>query len=118
MKAIFTGTEQDLIECGFFRDDFGLYGAGDYIPQQWYVYEFNYKHKCYRIRTNDYFSSSGEIYCLYLLKEKKDKQYKNCIYWKYCNNWKIFYKWLDKCKKKNDKPLIQDIIDKKLVRWE
>lgn len=119
MRAIFTGTEQDLIECGFWEKTVGFYGAGDYIPQQWYIYDFSYKHKEYRVQTNiiDYFSDE-KFTRLYLLKEGKNKQYKNCKDWYSCKNWKIFNKWLDKCKKKNNIPAIQDLIDKNLVRWE
>lgn len=118
MKAIFTGTEQDLIECGFREKTFGFYGGGDYIPQKWYIYDFNYKHKAYRIQTNiiDFFSDE-KFTRLYLSKAGKSKQYKNCIDYYDCKNWKIFHKWLDKRKKKNDIPTIQDLIDKNLVRW-
>lgn len=119
MKAIFAGTEQDLIECGFFEKTVSFYGLGDYIPQQWHIYDFSYKHKEYRVQTNiiDYYSNE-KFTSLYLLKAGKHKQYKNCKDWYSCKNWKIFFKWLDKSKKKNYIPTIQDLIDKNLVRWE
>ena len=116
MKAIFTGTEQDLIECEFWLQISGVYGVKDYVPQKWYNYYFSYRHKAYKVQTNivDYLSND-KFTSLYLLKEKKKK---HCLDWKMCENWKIFHKWLNKCKKKNYKPLIQDLIDKNLVRFE
>lgn len=119
MKAIFTGTEQDLIDAGFEENTFGLYGLGDYIPEIWYEYHFTYRHKRYKVQTNKKFCfSNGTFKSLYLLKAGKHRLYKNCIDWYDCKNWKIFFKWIDKAKKKNDKPLIQDLIDKNLVRFE
>jgi len=119
MKAIFTGTEQDLIECGFKEKTFGFYGPGDYIPEICYEYRFNYRHKEYKVQTNiKFYFSDRNFNGLYLLKEGQSKRYKNCIDWYDCKNWKIFHKWLKKCKKENNRPLIQDLIDKNLVRWE
>lgn len=84
MKAIFTGTEQDLIECGF-----------EYI--------------------GDYFSLVKDLeYDLYGRKINNEKQ---IVYNEYAKSLTIQnYNRDKKFKMKNI--YIQDLIDKKLVRWE
>ena len=97
MKAIFTGTEQDLIECGFIR----------YIN---FVYP-----KLYKKRIN--FEEELRV-CI-------GKHYHYYIYdKKYINNGKEIWKHNNRTNDINcifnyvDKKLIQDLIDKNLIRWE
>ena len=57
-----------MIDAGFKTKTFGFYGLGDYIPEIWYEYHFNYKHKEYKVQTNiDFYFSNRTFNGLYLL---------------------------------------------------
>lgn len=96
MKAIFTGTEQDLIECGFKRDKRFIY------PK--YVTRAINKEEELQV-------------CIekprYNIWDGKDKNHSMEIWLynnkKHCGTCDSYY---------IDKSLIQDLIDKNLVKWE
>ena len=90
MKAIFTGTEQDLIEAGFRKIDFDILFNKNldnpfYVRSQ--VVGKKKKHY-YQVSVMDNFFDMKEIFDIYFVNIETNKK------------------------------LIQDLIDKNLVRWE
>ena len=93
MKAIFTGTEKDLIECGFIEDK-------KYISPHYVIRSVD-KDNVLRICVDE---------PIYNIWDGEDKNHSMEI-------------WLENDKTGRgtcnfDKPLIQDLIDKNLVRFE
>ena len=92
MKAIFTGTERDLIECGFEKFDFNIV-LNKKIDNPYYIRKQTVGERrkyYYQIAVKDNIIHMKEFFEFYFIK-------------------------LDINKKKI---LIQDLIDKNLVRWE
>lgn len=92
MKAIFTGTEQDLIEAGFIKVDYDI------------LFNKNLDNPFY-VRTQDVGKNKKHYYQVSILDNVIDIK-------------ESFTFYFEKLAVNKNKNLIQDLIDKNLVRFE